>query len=77
MPYLFLNLFIFLQCNAPTFVGNGLVCGLDTDSDGFPDVDLSCDEPSCERVIKIHTHACMHTQTHKHTQACMHTNGYN
>jgi len=26
-----------LQCNDPTYVGDGRVCGLDSDSDGFPD----------------------------------------
>ena len=26
-----------LQCNDPTYVGDGRVCGLDSDNDGFPD----------------------------------------
>ena len=39
-----------VQCNSPTFVGDGHVCGLDSDSDGFPDVGLDCDEPSCQEV---------------------------
>ncbi|XP_065911114.1 adhesion G protein-coupled receptor L3-like [Dysidea avara] len=38
-------------CNTPTFVGDGHVCGLDSDSDGFPDVGLDCDEPSCIQDI--------------------------
>merc|ERR1711962_1734665 len=33
-------------CN-PGFAGNGLLCGIDTDSDGFPDDDLNCAEASC------------------------------
>ena len=41
-----------MQCNVPTFIGNGTVCGLDTDSDGFPDVKLDCsvEMSSCEQV---------------------------
>ena len=35
-------------CN-PGFAGNGLLCGLDTDSDGFPDAELACAEPSCAK----------------------------
>ena len=46
----FISHFI-VQCNSPTFVGDGRVCGLDTDYDGFPDIGLSCDEqPSCQEV---------------------------
>ncbi|XP_065903420.1 uncharacterized protein [Dysidea avara] len=37
------------MCNSPTFAGDGNVCGLDSDSDGFPDVDLGCDEPTCDQ----------------------------
>ena len=44
------------QCNDPTFVGNGLVCGLDSDSDGFPDVELDCELSSCQRVNEWHIH---------------------
>jgi len=28
------------------------VCGLDSDSDGFPDVGLDCDKPQCKQVTK-------------------------
>ena len=26
------------------------MCGLDSDGDGFPDVQLDCTEPQCEQV---------------------------
>ena len=44
-----------MQCNVPTFVGNGSLCGLDTDTDGFPDVQLDCsvEQSSCEQVCPI------------------------
>ena len=50
-----INLHYVMQCNVPTFVGNGSLCGLDTDSDGFPDVQLNCsvEQPSCEQVCPI------------------------
>ena len=35
-------------CN-PGYAGNGEICGSDSDSDGFPDVDLNCPEPSCQK----------------------------
>ena len=35
-------------CNSG-FAGNGLFCGIDTDSDGFPDAELDCSEPSCKK----------------------------
>ena len=39
------------QCNSPTYVGDGKVCGVDSDYDGFPDVNLNCNiVPSCEGV---------------------------
>ena len=27
------------------------MCGLDSDSDGFPDEDLDCSEPFCSKVL--------------------------
>ncbi|XP_065910088.1 uncharacterized protein [Dysidea avara] len=37
------------RCNSPTYVGDGKVCGVDSDYDGFPDVNLNCNiVPSCE-----------------------------
>ena len=44
---------LYLQCNSPTYVGNGNVCGLDSDSDGFPDVGLDCDQPQCVQVLEV------------------------
>jgi len=38
-----------LQCAAP-FVGNGMVCGRDSDGDGYADMKLNCDDPQCEQV---------------------------
>ena len=32
-------------CN-PGYAGNGVICGSDSDSDGFPDIGLNCNEPS-------------------------------
>jgi len=43
---------LYLQCNSPTYVGDGRVCGLDSDSDGFPDVRLDCDQPKCVQVTR-------------------------
>ena len=43
---------LYLQCNSPTYVGDGSVCGLDSDSDGFPDVGLDCDQPQCVQVTR-------------------------
>ena len=39
-----------IQCNNPLFVGNGDVCGLDSDGDGFPDAELKCDDQYCRMV---------------------------
>ena len=35
-------------CN-PGYAGNGLLCGIDTDSDGYPDLNLDCDDHSCHQ----------------------------
>jgi len=41
------------QCNNPTYVGDGKVCGIDSDYDEFPDMNLNCDIiPSCEEVCR-------------------------
>ena len=37
------------QCNLP-YIGNGEVCGLDTDGDRCPDAELGCDEEFCHEV---------------------------
>ena len=53
VSYYFISLYlisVILQCNNLTYVGDGNVCGLDSDSDGFPDVGLDCDLPQCKRV---------------------------
>ena len=39
-----------MQCNSPTFAGDGTVCALDSDSDGFPDVGLDCNKSCCKKV---------------------------
>ena len=41
-----------MQCSAP-FVGNGMVCGRDSDGDGYADMKLECDDPQCEQVRKL------------------------
>lgn len=41
------------QCTTPTYAGNGVTCGLDSDSDGYPDVQLNCPDQSCEQVNKL------------------------
>lgn len=35
-----------LQCAAP-FVGDGMVYGKDSDGDGYPDMELNCDDSNC------------------------------
>ena len=40
-----------MQCNHPIYAGNGRRCGLDSDSDGFPDVQLDCRDESCAQVF--------------------------
>ena len=37
----------------PTYAGNGVRCGLDSDSDGYPDVQLNCPDQSCEQVKSL------------------------
>ena len=32
------------------YAGNGEVCGVDTDVDGIPDMELPCEEKSCQKV---------------------------
>ena len=44
------------QCNLP-YIGNGDVCGLDSDSDGCPDEDFDCNE---DQYMKVRT--SMHAQ---------------
>ncbi|XP_065911525.1 adhesion G protein-coupled receptor L3-like [Dysidea avara] len=39
------------QCNHPIYVGNGVKCGLDSDSDGYPNVQLDCQNESCVQDI--------------------------
>ncbi|XP_065894114.1 uncharacterized protein [Dysidea avara] len=39
------------ECNTPTYTGNEVRCGLDSDSDGYPDVQLGCIEPQCEMDV--------------------------
>jgi len=46
----YLSSFYLTQCIAP-FVGNGMVCGRDSDGDGFPDMKLDCDDPQCQQVL--------------------------
>jgi len=55
---------LYLQCNNDTYVGDGNVCGLDSDSDGFPDVGLDCDQPQCVQVIRWQ--ACIMGSTEFH-----------
>jgi len=49
MIYSLYNNSIALQCAAP-FVGNGVLCGRDSDGDGYADMKLNCDDPRCEQV---------------------------
>ena len=46
------------QCNLP-FIGNDGFCGLDTDSDGCPDVDLGCLQENCLKVCICYI-VCVH-----------------
>ena len=44
-----------LQCNMPTYVGDGRVCGLDSDSDGFPE-GLNCSQRFFSKVWILTSH---------------------
>lgn len=49
------------------FAGDGVMCGPDTDIDGWPDYDLRCHDPRCRKVntqqfSQIKTH---HSQTQR------------
>ncbi|XP_065911567.1 cadherin EGF LAG seven-pass G-type receptor 1-like isoform X2 [Dysidea avara] len=35
------------MCHQPIYAGNGVKCGLDSDSDGYPDVQLNCEDQHC------------------------------
>ncbi|XP_065897877.1 adhesion G protein-coupled receptor L4-like [Dysidea avara] len=35
------------QCHQPVYTGDGVKCGLDSDSDGYPDVQLDCEDQYC------------------------------
>ena len=48
---------IWLQC-IDQFVGNGVICGKDSDGDGYPDMMLDCDNPHCVQVRKW-TYICL------------------
>ena len=37
----------------PAYGGNGVKCGLDSDSDGYPDVQLNCPDQSCQQVNNL------------------------
>ena len=38
-----------LQC-AASFVGDGKICGKDSDGDGYPDIQLNCNGTHCTQV---------------------------
>ena len=38
-----------LQC-AASFVGDGKICGKDSDEDGYPDMQLNCNDTHCIQV---------------------------
>ena len=44
-----------IQCAAP-FVGDGKVCGRDSDGDGYPDMVLNCNDTYCVQVCCYSTH---------------------
>ena len=41
------------QCTNGSYTGNGTLCGLDSDSDGFPDGQLDCGDQHCEQVSTL------------------------
>ena len=43
-----------LQCTEDTYTGNGILCGVDSDSDGFPDGQLDCTDQRCEQVCTLY-----------------------
>lgn len=50
------------------FAGNGKLCGLDSDGDGYPDMGLKCDDQQCQQVavcitvsiVQLLTDTCVH-----------------
>ena len=38
------------QCNEEGYAGNDTLCARDSDRDGFPDVEINCDENTCSMV---------------------------
>lgn len=47
------KVFLLLQCYIG-FAGDGLTCGFDRDSDGYPDKALDCKDKYCVKVQFIH-----------------------
>ena len=42
-----------ITCKCPVgMAGDGTTCGVDSDSDGYPDDDLPCDKKHCKKVNK-------------------------
>ena len=44
------------------YIGDGDVCGLDTDGDGCPDENLGCNEPFCFEVRDFCCIVCIYLQ---------------
>ena len=44
-----MEFYFIIQCSAP-FVGNGKLCGKDSDADGYPDMQLNCNDSYCVQV---------------------------
>ena len=51
-----------IQCNKPTYIGDGRVCGLDSDSDGFPDEGLDCSQYFCSKVLQMFFYYTMYVR---------------